>query len=107
MVSGLPSEATFQTAGTPFSLAMFSRDIARTSDETPIIARARKEAQAMMRATEQMRCFISFSLYFLVGIVVTFINIILMSNYSEVDEKGQGYIRRKCIVSGHIYDKIS
>ena len=51
IVSGSPSEAVFQDDGMPFSLAIVSSDIARTSDDTPIIVSIKNEAQAKMRAT--------------------------------------------------------
>lgn len=63
-MSGLPSEAVCQEAGIPFSLAMVSSDMARTMDETPIIVSTKNETQAMTRATEQIRCFMSFCLVF-------------------------------------------
>lgn len=64
MVSGLPNEAVSHDAGTPFSLAMFSSDMARTRDDTPIIVRIRNEVQAIARATVQILCFIIFCLAF-------------------------------------------
>ena len=54
MVSGLPSEAVCQDDGIPFSLAMASRDMARTSDETPMMVKTKNETQAITRATEHM-----------------------------------------------------
>ncbi len=53
-MSGLPSEAVFQIAGMPFSLAMLSSDMARTIEETPMMVRTKKETQATMRAIAQM-----------------------------------------------------
>lgn len=53
-MSGLPREAAFHEAGTPSSLAMVSSDIARTSDDTPIMVNIKNEAQAKMRAIEQI-----------------------------------------------------
>lgn len=64
IVSGLPSEAVCQEDGIPFSLAIVSSDIARTTDETPIMVKTKNETQAMTRATEQIRCFMSFCLVF-------------------------------------------
>lgn len=64
MVSGLPSEAAFQEAGIPFSLAIVSSDMARTSDDTPIMVNIKNDAQAKTRAIEQMRRFMSFCLVF-------------------------------------------
>lgn len=69
IVSGLPSEAAFQLAGMPFSFWTASSDIARTSEETATIVRIKNEAHAVKRAIEQRRCFISFCLYFSLGIV--------------------------------------
>lgn len=64
MVSGLPREAICQEDGIPFSLAIVSSDIARTTEETPMMVRTKNETQAMMRATEQIRCFMIFCLVF-------------------------------------------
>lgn len=72
MVSGLPREAVFQEAGMPFSLAIVSSDMARTIEETPIMVNIRNEAQAMTRATEPMRRFMSSCLAFFDGILLTF-----------------------------------
>ena len=60
IVSGRLVEAAFQLLGIPFSLAMFSSDIALTNDETPIIVRIKKEIQAIVREAAQMRCLMSF-----------------------------------------------
>ncbi len=60
MLSGLPSEAACQEIGTPFSLAIVSSDIARTSDETPMMVKIKKDAQAMVREIMQRRFFMSF-----------------------------------------------
>lgn len=57
MESGLLTEAVCQAVGIPSSLAMVSSDMARTSDETPIMVKIRKDAQAMARAVRQRRCF--------------------------------------------------
>lgn len=69
MVAGLPSDAVSQTLGMPFSFSTSSSDIARTSDDTPIIVSIKNETQAMTRAMAQMRCFRSFCLYFFIGMV--------------------------------------
>lgn len=71
IVSGLPSEAISQEAGIPFSLAIFSSDMARTSDEMAIIAKAKNDVQAEMRAMEQIRRFRILFCCFFVGILLT------------------------------------
>lgn len=68
ILSGFPSEATSQLEGIPFSWAMFSSDIARTSEEIPTMVRSKNEAQATTREIEQMRRFMSFCLSFCLGI---------------------------------------
>ena len=64
IVSGLPSEAVCQDDGIPFSLAIVSRDIARTIDETPMMVKTKNETQAITRAAEHNRCFMIFCLVF-------------------------------------------
>lgn len=70
MVSGKLVEAVFQLLGTPFSLAMFSSDIARTNDDTPMTANIRKEIQAIVRETAQIWCFQIFFAVLLVAMVL-------------------------------------
>lgn len=60
MLSGLPSEAACQDVGMPFSLAMVSSDMARTSEETPMMAKIKKDAQAIVREMMHKRFFMSF-----------------------------------------------
>lgn len=69
MVSGLPNEAICQEDGIPFWFSTLSSDMARTSDETPIIVNVINEIQATIRAAAQRRCFISFCLIFSRGII--------------------------------------
>lgn len=69
IVSGLPNDAAFQDAGMPFSLAIDSSDMARTSDETPMRVSIKNEAQATTLAIEPRRRFMSFCLAFFDGML--------------------------------------
>lgn len=50
----------------PFSLAIVSSDMARTSDETAMIVKIKKDAQAIVREMIQSFFFISFSWAFFI-----------------------------------------
>ncbi len=65
MESGSPREAACHEAGTPFSLSIVSRDMARTRDETPMIAKIKKDTQAVAREIIHRRCLRSFWVVFI------------------------------------------